>query len=35
LNLKPSDLPYLSLAEKAHVGTANYESLKPLMADVT
>jgi uncharacterized protein (DUF362 family) len=35
LNLKPSDLPYLSLAEKAQVGTANYESLKPLMADVT
>jgi uncharacterized protein (DUF362 family) len=35
LNLKPSDLPYLSLAEKAQVGTADYESLKPLKADVT
>ncbi len=35
LNLKPSDLPFLSLAEKALVGTADYESLKPLKADVT
>jgi uncharacterized protein (DUF362 family) len=35
LNLKPSDLPFLSLAEKARVGTIDYESLKPLKADVT
>ncbi|MGA2172251.1 MAG: DUF362 domain-containing protein [Sedimentisphaerales bacterium] len=35
LNLKPASLPYLSLAEKAGVGTADYESLKPLRAEVT
>ncbi len=35
LNLKPADLPYLSIAEKAGVGTADYESLKPLRAEVT
>ena len=35
LNLKPAGLPYLSLAEKAGVGTADYESLKPLRAEVT
>jgi uncharacterized protein (DUF362 family) len=35
LNLKPSDLPYLSLAEKEKVGTVDYQSLKPLMANVT
>jgi uncharacterized protein (DUF362 family) len=35
LNLGPSDLPYLSIAEKAGVGTADYESLKPLRAEVT
>ena len=35
LNLKPADLPYLSIAEKAGVGTVDYESLKPLRAEVT
>jgi len=33
LNLKPADLPYLSIAEKAGVGSADYESLKPLRAE--
>ncbi|MGD0078651.1 MAG: DUF362 domain-containing protein, partial [Sedimentisphaerales bacterium] len=32
LNLKPTDLPYLSIAEKAGVGKVDYESLKPLRA---
>ena len=35
LNLKPADLPYLSIAEKAGVGTVDYESLKPLRAEIT
>jgi uncharacterized protein (DUF362 family) len=35
LNLKPADLPYLSIAEKAGVGTVDYESLKPLRAQAT
>jgi uncharacterized protein (DUF362 family) len=35
LNLKPADLLYLSIAEKAGVGTADYELLKPLRAEVT
>ena len=35
LNLKPTDLPYLSLAEKAGAGTIDYESLKPLRAELT
>jgi uncharacterized protein (DUF362 family) len=35
LNLKPADLPYLSIAEKAGVGTVDYESLKPLRAEAT
>ncbi|MBN2020195.1 MAG: DUF362 domain-containing protein [Sedimentisphaerales bacterium] len=35
LNRKPADLPYLALAEKAGAGTADYESLKPLRAEVT
>ncbi len=35
LNLKPADLPYLGIAEKAGVGTIDYESLKPLRAEVT
>lgn len=35
LNLKPADLPYLALAEKAGVGSVDYESLKPLRVDVT
>lgn len=30
LGLKPSDLPYLGQAEKAGVGTTDYESLKPV-----
>jgi uncharacterized protein (DUF362 family) len=33
LDLKPADLPYLSLAEKAGIGTVDYESLKPLRAE--
>jgi uncharacterized protein (DUF362 family) len=33
LELKPADLPYLSLAEKAGIGTVDYESLKPLRAE--
>jgi uncharacterized protein (DUF362 family) len=35
LNLKPANLPYLSIAEKAGVGTTDYESLKPLRAEIT
>jgi uncharacterized protein (DUF362 family) len=35
LGLMPASLPYLSLAEKAGIGTADYESLKPLRADVS
>jgi uncharacterized protein (DUF362 family) len=35
LNLKPADLPYLSIAEKAGVGTVDYESLKPMRAEVS
>lgn len=35
LGLKPANLPYLSLAEKAGVGTTDYESLKPLRAELT
>jgi len=35
LNLKPADLPYLAIDEKAGVGTVDYESLKPLRAEVT
>jgi uncharacterized protein (DUF362 family) len=35
LNMKVSDLPYLAKAEKAGVGTTDYESLKPLRAEVT
>ena len=33
LNLKPADLQYLSIAEKAGVGTIGYESIKPLKAE--
>jgi hypothetical protein len=33
--MKVSDLPYLAKAEKAGVGTADYELLKPLRAEVT
>jgi uncharacterized protein (DUF362 family) len=35
LNLKPADLPYLSLAEKAGAGTADYESLKPIRTTIS
>jgi uncharacterized protein (DUF362 family) len=35
LDLKVSDLPYLKMAESAGVGTTDYESLKPLRANVT
>jgi uncharacterized protein (DUF362 family) len=35
LDMKVSDLPYLAKAEKAGVGTADYELLKPLRAEVT
>ncbi len=35
LGLKVSDLPYLSIAEGAGVGTIDYESLKPLLAHVS
>jgi hypothetical protein len=35
LDMKVSDLPYLTKAEKAGAGTADYESLKPLRAEVT
>jgi len=35
LGLKPADLPYIALAEKAGAGTADYESLKPLLAAIS
>ena len=35
LELKVSDLPYLSKAEKAGAGTTDYKSLKPIFAAVT
>ena len=35
LNRKPADLPYLSIAEKAGVGTVDYESLKPIKTEVS
>ena len=35
LGLKLSDLPYLAKAEEAGVGTTDYESLKPLLGEVT
>lgn len=35
LDMKVSDLPYLAKAEKAGLGTTDYESLKPLRAEVT
>ena len=35
LGLKPINLPYLSLAEKAGVGNVDFESLKPLKAELT
>lgn len=35
LDMKVSDLPYLAKAEKAGVGTTDYESLKPIFATVS
>jgi len=35
LDMKVSDLPYLAKAEKAGVGTTDYESLKPVIATVS
>jgi uncharacterized protein (DUF362 family) len=35
LDLKVSDLPYLAKAEKAGVGTTDYEKLKPIFATVS
>jgi uncharacterized protein (DUF362 family) len=35
LDMKVSDLPYLAMAEKGGAGTVDYESLKPLIAEVT
>jgi len=35
LDLKPSDLPYLAKAEKAGVGTTDYDSLKPIVTTVS
>jgi len=35
LDLKASDLPYLTKAEKAGVGTTDYESLEPIFAAVS
>jgi uncharacterized protein (DUF362 family) len=34
LDIKVSDLPYLALAEKAGVGTTDYQSLKPKIANL-
>ena len=34
LDMKISDLPYLAKAEKAGAGTVDYNSLKPIYADV-
>jgi len=35
LDLKVSDLPYLTKAEKNGAGTADYESLKPIFTKVS
>jgi len=35
LGLKPADLPYLAKAQSAGAGTADYQSLKPIIANVT
>jgi len=35
LDLKPSDLGYLAMAEKSGEGTTDYESLKPIFATVS
>ncbi|MCE5341410.1 MAG: DUF362 domain-containing protein [Planctomycetaceae bacterium] len=34
LNLKPADLPYLSKAHELKIGTTDYQSLKPIFAQV-
>jgi len=34
LNLKPDDLPYLLKAQERKIGTTNYQSLKPIFAQV-
>jgi uncharacterized protein (DUF362 family) len=34
LNLTPADLPYLAKAQDAGAGTTDYESLKPIIAEV-
>jgi hypothetical protein len=33
--MKASDLPYLAKAEKAGVGTTDYETLKPIFATIS
>jgi hypothetical protein len=35
LDLRPSDLPYLSKAHQAGAGTTDYESLKPKRATIS
>ncbi len=35
LDLKPADLPYLALAQKAGAGSIDYESLKPVRAGMS
>jgi uncharacterized protein (DUF362 family) len=35
LDMKVSDLPYLAKAEKASVGTTDYEKLKPILATIS
>jgi len=35
LGLKPADLPYLAKAQSAGVGSTDYQSLKPIIANVT
>jgi uncharacterized protein (DUF362 family) len=35
LNLKPADLPYLAMAQNTGIGTADYESLKPILTSLS
>ena len=35
LDMKISDLPYIRMAEKACCGISDYESLKPIMANLS
>ncbi len=35
LNLKPADLPYLAMAQKAGVGIFDYQSLKPILTTLS